>query len=128
MVLSHSVWARKVFIANPPVATGIVRASRLGHKAIRSSDRQIRKGCAQNDDAAQFLSRATRRGLRPVQPVVHVLLHLVFGVAIAGLYLALKLFAVAIDLGKVIVGKLTPLFLHLARELLPICLERDPNS
>jgi hypothetical protein len=61
IVLSHSVCARKVFIANPPVATGIVRASRLGHKATRSSDRRIRKGCAQNDDAAQFLSRATRR-------------------------------------------------------------------
>src|SRR4029453_9226026 len=60
------------------------------------------------------------------EPVVDVLLHLVLGIAVAGLDLALELLAVAVDLGDVVVGELAPLFLHLAGDLLPIAFDAIP--
>jgi hypothetical protein len=56
----------------------------------------------------------------PAEPIVDVLLHLVLGIAVAGLDLALELLAVAVDLREVIVGELAPLCFHLAGDLLPI--------
>src|SRR5262245_2688678 len=44
--------------------------------------------------------------LHAAKPVVDVLLHLILGVTIASLQLALQLLAVAIDLREVIIGQL----------------------
>ena len=54
------------------------------------------------------------------KPVVNVLPHLILGVAVAGLDSSFELFAVAVDLGDVVVSELAPLLLHLAGQLLPV--------
>src|ERR1700738_2673908 len=53
-----------------------------------------------------------------VQPSIDVLLHLILRMAVAGLDLALELVAVAVDLGEIVIGELTPLLFDLAAELL----------
>src|SRR5438477_10202029 len=60
------------------------------------------------------------------KPVVDVLLHLVLGIAVASLELALELLTAAVDLGEVVVGQLAPFLLDLAGELLPVAFDAIP--
>ena len=71
-------------------------------------------------------SNAARYASLTAEPVVNVLLDLVFGKTVAGLNFALKLLAVAIDLGNVFVSELAPLLLDLAGELLPVTFDAVP--
>src|SRR4051812_8406926 len=57
-----------------------------------------------------------------IQPGIDVLLHLILRMTVAGLDLALELLAVAVDLGEIVIGELTPLLFDLAAELFPVAL------
>lgn len=88
-------------------------------------------GTQAKDDADKVRSRRSF-SIRVVvssetaSPVVDVFLHLILGVAVSGLDLALQLFAVAIDFGDVVVSELAPLLFHLAGKLLPVSFNPIP--
>src|SRR5262245_26114053 len=71
-------------------------------------------------------STGSVRYLLAAHPVIHILAHLILGIAVAPLDLALELFAIAVDLVEVVVGVLTPLLLHLTAELLPAAFDTIP--
>src|SRR4029077_19352679 len=88
------------------------------------------RGRAQKPVPAVALVARCRAFLRGfvlrLQPVVDVFAHHVFGQAIALLYFAFELVALAVDLGKIVVGELTPLLLDLAFGLLPVSFDAVP--
>src|SRR3982074_2816704 len=61
-----------------------------------------------------------------LEPVIHVLVNLVLGEAVALLQLAFELLAAALDHVEIVVGEFTPLFLGLSLELLPIAFDPVP--
>src|SRR5207249_6071096 len=75
-----------------------------------------------------FMPRTSnsRFGLLGVQPVVDLLACQVLTDTVAFLNLPFKLFAPSIDLAQIIVGKIAPLFLDLAFQLLPVSCDAIP--
>src|SRR5579863_2132802 len=64
--------------------------------------------------------------LQHLEPVVHILVNLILGEAVALLELAFELIAAAFDDVEVIVGKFAPFFLGGALELFPIAFDAVP--
>src|SRR6266852_3461327 len=60
--------------------------------------------------------------LQRLEPVVHILVDLVLGEAVALLQLAFELFAAPFDHVEIVVGEFAPLFLRGALEFLPVAL------
>src|SRR5262249_17306935 len=86
-----------------------------------------RNANASADAAASENPPATASAaLHPPEPFVDVAFNLVPGVAVAGLDLPLELFAIAVDLGEIIVRQLSPFLLHLADDLPPIAMYPIP--
>src|SRR5262245_57944603 len=81
-----------------------------------------KKAAPAHGRGGRTLRRSTnsRHVLQPLDEFVQLALGLVLGVAVALLELAGQLVAPAGDGGQVVVGKLAPLLLDLARELLPV--------
>src|SRR6516225_7214062 len=61
-----------------------------------------------------------------LQPSIDVLAHHIFGETVALLEYALKLFALSVDLGQIVIGELTPLLFDLALRLFPISFDAVP--
>src|SRR5581483_299505 len=61
-----------------------------------------------------------------LQPFIDILAYLVFGYAVAFLDFTFELIPIAVDLGEVVVGQLTPFFLHLAHGLFPVSFDSVP--
>src|ERR1700730_5948465 len=60
------------------------------------------------------------------EPVVHILVDLILGEAVALLQLAFELLTAALDHVEIVVGEFAPLFLGLALELLPVTFNPVP--
>src|SRR5712675_1416896 len=73
-----------------------------------------------------FRSLNDANSLQRLEPVVHVLVDLVLGEAVALLQLAFELFAASFDHVEIVVGEFAPLLLGGALELLPVAFNPVP--
>src|SRR5438552_19080010 len=67
-----------------------------------------------------------RTSFQRLEPVVHILVNLILGEAVALLQLAFELIAAAFDRVEIVVGELAPFLLGLAFELLPVAFDPVP--
>src|ERR1700733_5882415 len=73
-----------------------------------------------------FAACAQAVSLQRLEPVVHVLVDLILGEAVALLQLAFELVAPALDDVEIVVGELAPFLLGGALELLPVSFDPVP--